>query len=83
MTFTKSPGSGAPLLSSPGQEIAALRKRRLTLISELAALADTISRIDNRLNNLRIYEEMVRPGETGKETAEAAASESTKTAREA
>ncbi len=81
MIFTQ-PEPGEPTLLSPGPEIAALRKRRLTLISELAALADTISRIDNRLHNLRSYGEMGRSGEESKATSKAAA-ESTKTAGEA
>ena len=82
MTFTKSPGSGAPLLSSPGQEIAALRKRRLILITEIATAADRIARIDNRLHNLRSYEQVGRIGEESETAAEAAA-ESAKEAGEA
>ena len=82
MTFTKSPGSGAPLLSSPGQEIAALRKRRLILITEIATAADRIARIDNRLHNLRSYGQVGRIGEESETAAEAAA-ESAKEAGEA
>ena len=76
MTFPPQPGSELPLSPYPslsGSEIAALKKLRLILITEIAIAADRIARIDNRLHNLRIYEEMDRPGETGKETAEAAA----------
>lgn len=83
IAFTKSqPGSGAPLLFSPGSEIAALKEQRLILITEIAIAADTISRIYNRLTYLRIYGEMDRCGETGKATEEAA-SESAKEKGEA
>lgn len=81
MTFTPSAreGSASPF---PGSEVAALKKLRLTLISEMAIAADQISRIDNRLHNLRIYEQVGRIGEESKATAEAAA-ESAKEAGEA
>ena len=80
MIFTKSPPGDTRF--SPGPEIAALLERRCKLISQLAELADAIKMIDNRLHNLRIYEEMDRQREESKAKAEAAA-ESAKEAGEA
>lgn len=81
MTFTPSAreGSASPF---PGSEVAALKKLRLILISEIAIAADRISRIDNRLTYLRIYEQVGRIREESKATSKAAA-ESTKEAGEA
>ena len=71
MIFTKSPPGDTRF--SPGPEIAALLERRCKLISQLAELADQIKMMDNRLHNLRSYEQVGRIGAESKATAEAAA----------
>ncbi len=78
MTFTKSAREG-PVTPFSGQEIADLQKRRLVLISEIASLADQITRIDKRLTYLRCYGEMGRCG-TASETESEASTEGGKKA---
>lgn len=73
MTFIKSAREGRSF-SFSGQEIAALQKRRLILISEIASLADQIAGIDNRLTYLRYYGEMDRC-RTARETESEASTE--------
>ena len=63
-------GEFSPVLPGP-PEVEALLKKRCELLVELAAIADQIHRIDDRLHILRINAEMDRLREESEATAEA------------